>query len=62
LSAERMAELERRIFRMLKEGEPNADVTKVLDLSDRDAARVLNPVGHFKLPHLWPPKLPQAGP
>jgi hypothetical protein len=38
-----MAELERRIFRMLKEGDPNADVTaKVLDLSDRDAARVLN--------------------
>ena len=42
LSGERMAELERRIFRMLKEGDPNADVTKVLDLSDRDAARVLN--------------------
>ena len=20
-----------------------------------------NPVGHFKFPHLWPPKLPQAG-
>ncbi len=42
LSAERMAELERRIFRMLKEGDPSADVAKVLDLSDRDAARVLN--------------------
>ncbi len=42
LSAERLAELERRIFRLLKEGDPNADVTKVLDLSDRDAARVLN--------------------
>ena len=42
LSAERMAELERRIFRMLKEGDPNAEVTKVLDLSERDAARVLS--------------------
>ena len=37
-----MAELERRIFRLLKEGDPEADVAKVLDLSDRDAARVLN--------------------
>src|SRR5262249_24338714 len=42
LSAERMAELERRIFRLLKEGDPNANVQKLLDLSDRDAARVLN--------------------
>lgn len=42
LSAERLAELERRIFRLLKEGDPNAEVTKVLDLSDRDAARLLN--------------------
>lgn len=42
LSAERMAELEHRIFRLLKEGDPKASVDKVLDLSDRDAARVLN--------------------
>ncbi|MDR6448356.1 DNA sulfur modification protein DndD [Paraburkholderia terricola] len=42
LSGERMTELERRIFRMLKEGDPRADVEKVLELSDRDAARVLN--------------------
>jgi DNA sulfur modification protein DndD len=42
LSADRMAELESRIYRMLKEGDPNAEVAKVLDLSDRDAARVLN--------------------
>ena len=42
LSPERMAELERRIFRLLKEGEPGTDQDKVLDLSDRDAARVLN--------------------
>lgn len=42
LSPERMAELERRIFRLLKEGEPGAGQDKVLDLSDRDAARVLN--------------------
>lgn len=44
LSPERMAELERRIFRLLKEGDSRADVTKVLDLSDRDAARVLNKI------------------
>ena len=42
LSAEKMEELERRIFRLLKEGDPKADVLKILDLSDRDAARVLN--------------------
>lgn len=42
LSSERMKELESRIYRMLKEGDPNADISKVLDLSDRDAARVLN--------------------
>ncbi len=31
---------------------------------DPDAGRFLVrrfPDGHFKLPHLWPPKLPQAG-
>ena len=44
LSCERMTELERRIFRLLKEGDPRADVAKVLDLSDRDAARVLNQI------------------
>jgi DNA sulfur modification protein DndD len=42
LSDERMAELERRIVRLLKEGDPKANVERVLDLSDRDAARVLN--------------------
>jgi DNA sulfur modification protein DndD len=42
LSAERMAELERRIFRLLREGDPRTNVAKILDLSDRDAARVLN--------------------
>jgi DNA sulfur modification protein DndD len=42
LSSERMAELERRIFRLLKEGDPKGDVARILDLSDRDAARVLN--------------------
>jgi DNA sulfur modification protein DndD len=42
LSLERMAELERRIVKLLKEGEPSAATTKVLELSDRDAARVLN--------------------
>jgi len=42
LSLERMLELERRIFRLLKEGDLKANVEKFLDLSDRDAARVLN--------------------
>lgn len=42
LSFEKMAELERRIFRLLKEGDPKGDVARILDLSDRDAARVLN--------------------
>lgn len=42
LSDEKMEELEKRIFRLLREGEPNKDITKFLDLSDRDAARVLN--------------------
>jgi len=42
LSPEKMLELERRILRLLKEGEGRADVAKVLDLSDRDAARILN--------------------
>ncbi len=44
LSPERMAELERRIYRLLKEGDNRANVMKVLDLSDRDAARVLNKI------------------
>ncbi len=42
LSPEKMKELERRICRLLKEGDPYAKVAKVLNLSDRDAARVLN--------------------
>ena len=44
LSPEKMAELERRIFRLLKEGDPKGDVARILDLSDRDAARVLNKI------------------
>jgi DNA sulfur modification protein DndD len=42
LSPERMAELERRIFRLLREGDSQGEVARILDLSDRDAARVLN--------------------
>jgi len=42
LSPEKMDELERRIFRLLKEGISLPDVVKILNLSDRDAARVLN--------------------
>jgi DNA sulfur modification protein DndD len=42
LSPEKMQELERRIFRLLREGDPKASAERILDLSDRDAARVLN--------------------
>ncbi len=42
LSAEKMMELERRIVRLLKEGDNRGEVGRILDLSDRDAARVLN--------------------
>lgn len=42
LSPEKMTELERRIVRLLKEGGGHSDVIKILGLSDRDAARVLN--------------------
>lgn len=42
LSPERMAELERRIVQLLKDGDANANAERILDLSDRDAARVLN--------------------
>jgi len=42
LSSEKMAELERRICQLLKEGDSKDDVVRILDLSDRDAARVLN--------------------
>ncbi|MBU2547622.1 MAG: DNA sulfur modification protein DndD [Proteobacteria bacterium] len=42
LSPEKMAELERRIFRLLREGDSQGEVVRILDLSDRDAARVLN--------------------
>lgn len=42
LSPEKMVELERRIFRLLREGDPQGELVRILDLSDRDAARVLN--------------------
>ncbi|MFH0781696.1 MAG: DNA sulfur modification protein DndD, partial [Pseudomonadota bacterium] len=42
LSAAKMTELERRIVCLLREGDSLGDVKRVLDLSDRDAARVLN--------------------
>lgn len=42
LSHERMVELERRIERLLQEGDGKNAASKVLDLSERDAARVLN--------------------
>lgn len=44
LSPEKMEELEHRIFRLLKEGSSVVEVTKILNLSDRDAAKVLHQV------------------
>ena len=44
LSAEKMAELEQRIFRLLQQGDSIQDSIKVLNLSDRDAARVLQKI------------------
>lgn len=42
LSKDKMEELEKRIFMLLKEGDKTIAVEKYLWLSDRDAARVLN--------------------
>src|SRR5690606_3950182 len=39
---EKMAELERRILRLLKEGAGIGEVKKLLNLSEREAARVLH--------------------
>lgn len=41
LSSEKMVELEQRIFRLLQQGNSVKSITKILNLSDRDAARVL---------------------
>ena len=42
LSPEKMAELERRIFRLLREGASQGEVVGFWTFPDRDAARVLN--------------------
>lgn len=42
LSPEKMAELEQRIFRLLREDDSRGADERILDLSERDAARVLN--------------------
>lgn len=42
LSPQKMAELERRMVSLLKEGDSRNNMDKVFNLSDRDAARVLN--------------------
>ena len=44
LSPEKMEELERRIFRLLRNSDSQSTTAKVLDLSDRDVARVLNKI------------------
>lgn len=41
LSDEKMVELEKRIFNLLREGDAQVATDKLLNLSDRDAARVL---------------------
>lgn len=44
LSDEKMAELEMRIFNLLREGDVQAATDKLLNLSDRDAARILQKI------------------
>lgn len=44
LSPVKMAELENRIYHLLKYGDAQVQTDKLLDLSDRDAARVLNKI------------------
>lgn len=41
LSPEKMGELERRIYKLLREGTQGVGKTRILNLSERDAARVL---------------------
>lgn len=48
LSDEKMAELEKRIFRLLKEGTSIIDIHKLLNLSDRDAGRVLHQIENLE--------------
>ncbi len=38
------------------------DLTTIRTEGGTEESEDLRPVGHFKLPHLWAPKLPQAGP
>lgn len=47
LSADKMVELERRIERILKEGD-TTDTKKTLSLSERDASRILNKLDHYE--------------
>ena len=44
LSPEKMTELERRIFNLLRKGNPAFEIKKILNLSDRDAAKVLHQI------------------
>ncbi|WP_318491479.1 DNA sulfur modification protein DndD [Photobacterium leiognathi] len=44
LSDEKMVELEKRIFNLLREGDAQAATDKILNLSDRDAARILQKI------------------
>lgn len=44
LSDEKMVELEKRIFNLLRDGDAQAATDKLLNLSDRDAARILQKI------------------
>lgn len=48
LSTEKMHELEKRIFLLLKEGDSGSSSDKVLDLSDKDAAKVLQRIDEIE--------------
>lgn len=53
LSKEKMEELESRIFQLLREGDSSTEVSKVLNLSERDAARVLNKIDDIETSEIF---------
>ena len=48
LSTEKMKELEKRIFLLLREGDSERSTNKILNISDRDAARILQRIDELE--------------
>ncbi|MDH4203836.1 MAG: DNA sulfur modification protein DndD, partial [Phycisphaerae bacterium] len=48
LTPDKMAELEQRIFHLLSKGNPASDIPKVLNLSERDAVKVLQKIDEIE--------------